>query len=258
MQPPPLSPALERALGELRPIRTRRPVRDLVAVVAASVGGAAALLSSLGPRHDLARVSPLFVVYGAGCLASLLALLWCALVPPKGEVLPSRSFPARATAWMLGALFGLNLALAFTGDGIPARLASAIPGAELVSGAWRCLLIAAPVVAGQIAVGAWSLRRVLRMSGRGVPVAISGAGSLLAALVLHGHCANEDWAHVAVVHGAVLLLPACLAVVLAMLLSRLNGHGRAVFLVRSRGPGSGRLSPRSDGDMSGEVRHDGR
>jgi hypothetical protein len=234
VQPPPASPALERALAGLRPIRTRRPARVLFGVAAASLTWATALVCELGVRKDLGALRSFpFAVYAAACFATFIALLWCALVPPRGQVLSSGSASARATALMLVALIGLDLAIAIyplAGGHLDAGAA-----ARFVAAAWHCVAAAGGVVAVPLALGLWSLRSLLPLGGWRVVMAVGGAAGALAGLVLHVHCSVADPAHVGLVHGAILVLP---AVILALATA-------------------GRLSSRPDHDMTDEVARHG-
>jgi hypothetical protein len=234
VQPPPPSPALERALAGLRPIRTRRPARVLVGVAGASLAYAAAFVWKLGVRSDLARLPLMpFALHGAASLSTFLALLWCALVPPRGQVLASGTTSARVTALLLGALVGLDLAIAvhpLAGAALPATSLAAF-----LAAAARCLATSLGVVALPVALGLWSLRRLLLASGWRVLAALGGAAGALGGLVLHVHCAASDAAHVGLVHGAALLLPASILAVAAV----------------------ARLSSPADQDMSDEVTRNG-
>ena len=234
MQTPPPSPALERALAGLRPIRTRRPARVLVGVAVASLAYAAVFVWKLGARSDLARLPLIpFALYAAASLATFLALLWCALIPPRGQVLPSGTTSARVAALMLGALVGLDLAIA--AHPLAGGQLQAASLAAALAAAGRCLATSMGVVAVPVALGLWSLRRLLFGNGWRVRVALGGAAGALGGLVLHVHCAAPDAAHVGLVHGAALLLPAALLGVTAI----------------------GRLSSQADQDMSDEVARHG-
>jgi len=208
MQAPPPSAALERALVGLRPIRTRRPAHVLLGVAGASLAYAAALVWKLGLRGDLAtlRLVP-FVLYASACLSTFLALLWCALVPPRGQVLPSGTTAGRLAIPLLGVLCGLDVAMGaqpLVADAHAAPMALA----DFSAIAARCLTISFGVVTVPLALGLGALRRLLPVSSWRVLLALGGAAGALSALVLHLHCAVSDAAHVVVVHGAALLLPA--------------------------------------------------
>lgn len=209
MPVPPPSAALERALAELRPTRTRRPARVVVGVAAASLVYAAAAVWKLGLRSDLPQL-PLvpFALHATAGLAAFVALLWSALVPPRGHVLPSGTTAARSTAVLLGAL--LVLELVFTprplGGGAPAPLS--LDGSLVAAG--RCLGTAFGVVVPTVALGLWSLRRLLVTGGWRGLVAIGGAAGALGGLVLHLRCATSDAGHIGLVHGAALVLPSVL------------------------------------------------
>jgi hypothetical protein len=230
VQTPPPSPALERALAALRPIRTRRPTRVLVGIAGASLAYAAAFIWKLGLRNDWATLSVIpFSLYAAASLSTFVALLWCALIPPRGQVLPSGTRSARAAALMLGALVGLDLAIAAHPLAGGALQATSL--ADFSAAAGRCLAVSLGVVAVPVTLGLWSLRRLLLVGGWRVLVALGGAGGALAGLVLHVHCAASDAAHVGLIHGAALLLPAAMLALAA----------------------SARLSSKADQDMSDEV-----
>jgi len=231
---PPPSPAIERVLADLRPVRTRRPTRVLAGVAGASLACAAALIAKLGVRGDLASLPPVpFALYAAAGLSTFLALLWCALIPPRGQVLSSGRTSARVTAVMLGSLVGVDLVIAL--HPFAAQLSHALSLAGAVAAAGRCLATSLAVAAAPLALGLWSLRGVLLVSGWRVMAALGGAAGALGGLVLHAHCAVSNAPHVALVHGTALLLPAFVLALLA----------------------PGRLSARAARDMSDAVAKDG-
>jgi len=211
---PPPSAALERALADLRPVRTRRPGRVVIGVAGASLAYAGALVWKLGLRSDWPRLplGPL-ALYAAAGLSTFFALLGSALVPPRGQVLPRRTTGGRSTVLMLGALIALDLAM------VAHPLAAHAPPAMSLDGslaaAARCLGTSFSVAVATVALGLWSLRRVGPMAGWRGLVALGGAAGALADLVLHLHCATSNPAHVGLVHGAALALPAALLAVAA-------------------------------------------
>jgi len=227
---PPPSPALERALADLRPVRTRRPARVLAAVAGGSLAPVAAFIWKVGMRGDLANLPPVpFAVYAASGLSTFLALLWCALIPPRGQMLASGRTSARITAVMLGALVGLDLAIAF--HPFTRQLHQTTPLAGALAAAGRCLATSLGIAAAPLALGLWSLRRVLLVGGWRVLSALGGAAGALGGLVLHVHCAISSAPHIAVVHGTALVLPAAILALVA----------------------PGRLSTRAARDMSDAV-----
>lgn len=207
---PPPSPALERALADLRPSGTRRPLRTLGGIALASLAYAALVAWKMGIRGDL-RQMPLFpfVLYGASCLATFVALLACALIPPRGQVLPSGSVARRITTWTVSVLVALDLLVAFTSPG-----GSALGGVtrleQVFVGGWPCLASALGIVSVPILLGLWSVRRLIPIGGWRVLMALGGAAGALAGLILHLHCPVQDPAHVGLVHGTVLIVPAAI------------------------------------------------
>ena len=227
MRVPPPSPAIERVLADLRPVRTRRPTRVLAGVAGASLASAAAFIWTLGIRGDLASLPPVpFAVYAAAGLSTFLALLWCALIPPRGQVLSSGRTSAPVTAVMLGTLGGVDLVIAL--HPFAGQLHHALSLAGALAAAGRCLATSLAVAAAPLALGLWSLRGVLLVSGWRVMAALEGAAGALGGLVLHAHCTISNAPHLALVHGTALVLPAAILAVVA----------------------SGRLSARTARDMS--------
>lgn len=214
MRVPPPSPALQRVLADVRPVRTRHPARVLVGVAGASLTCAAACIWRVGVRGDLAKLPPVsFAVYAAAGLSTFLALLWCALIPPRGQVLSSGRTSGRVTAAMLGTLVGLDLAMAL--HRLMGQLHHAISFAGALAAAGRCLAMSFAVATVPLVLACWSLRGVLLVSGWRVLAALGGAAGALGGLVLHVHCASSSSAHIALVHGMALVLPAAVLTLVA-------------------------------------------
>jgi hypothetical protein len=192
----------------------RRPARLLAGVAGASLAFAAAFIWKLGVRGDLASLPPVpFALYAAAGLSTFLALLWCALIPPRGQVLSSGRTSGRVAAMMLGTLVGLDMAIAF--HPFEGQLHHALSLADGLVSAGRCLAISLGVAAAPLALGLWSLRGVLLVSGWRVMAALGGAAGALGGFVLHVHCAVSNAPHIAVVHGTALVLPAAVLAVVA-------------------------------------------
>ncbi|HVZ71961.1 MAG TPA: NrsF family protein [Polyangia bacterium] len=235
-RPPPLSPALARAVAATRPVRMRRPARALAGVVAASLAYAAAIATQLGVRADLAAMPMFpFVVYAAACLASFLALLRAVLVPPREQVLPAGPAASRAAAVILAVLLALDVLVAVTSPGAHLALPPGGWARVLVVGV-PCLLTALGVVSLPTGLGFFALRRLMPLGGWRIALALGAAAGALAGLVLHVHCPMNDPAHVIGVHGAAVLAP---GLALAAVFGARSLSSRAKVDKREQGTGHG-------------------
>ena len=107
---PPLGAALEAELGALRPIPTRRPLRELAVIAAASIGWAAAMIGLFRLRPDLGELPRTWLyVYLAAWLLGFLVPLTVLVVPRRGRMLPR---------WPLAAAIATVAAVGFVVGGL--------------------------------------------------------------------------------------------------------------------------------------------
>ena len=188
--------------GDLTPVRPRRVARGSMWVAAGWVAGATALLLLFGLRQDLAArgMPPLSMLAFWLTAATGLAATWSAL----RMGLPGVGRDYGGWRWAVGASLSLPLAAlaACIADG-HAAMEAARHGFGL-----RCLMQG--VVSG-LGVGAalffW-LRAGAPTSptraGWVIGIAAGAAGATIVAL----HCASDDVVHIALWHGAAVLLSA--------------------------------------------------
>lgn len=213
--PPPLSPALEAELAQLAPVATRRPVRQLVVLVVASLLYGAGILAMLAMRPDAGALSRVwFVAVGLGWLVGFVAPLYLATVPRSGTVMPRWKLAGAAS--VVGSILFVVLGLALPRLGPPGAQAAQAAGpgwSELWHG-YECLGAGVTAAIVPIVLGALLLRRTLPVGSRWIAAALGAGAGSLGGLVLHMHCPISDGLHVGVIHGGVVGVCALLAAAL--------------------------------------------
>lgn len=205
LKPPPPSPALERALLGLRPVRTRRPWRTVAAVAAASLVWVGAWLGVEGIRPGLlvSRTGTGLILAASLALAAFFWLLSSALVPPAGDVLSlgvAGPWPGRALAiWAMFSALGVAVAFALVGLGGGA--------ASFWQPASTCLASGVVAMLGPAVFSFWSMRRLLIVSGTRLALALGASTGALTASFLALHCPSADPRHVFFVHGTLVFAP---------------------------------------------------
>jgi hypothetical protein len=207
--PPPPSSMLEAELARLAPIATRRPVRQLVVLVAASLIYGGGVLTMLTMRRDLDEL-PMGWLLGAGVvwLIGFVVPLYLATVPQTGSVIPR---------WRLAGISALIGALGFIALGFalhPAAPSSVALGWDGVTRGYGCLKWGLATALVPVVVGAIFLRGALPVGSRWVAAALGAGGGSLGGLMLHLHCPVADAPHVGLVHGGVVGVAALLAAAL--------------------------------------------
>ena len=114
--PPPLPPRLEAELGSLQPIGTRRPLRQLAMLCAASLLYGAGVLAVVTTRRDAGEL-PIGWMIGAGVawLCGFVIPCYLATVPRAGSVIPRWRLAAIAAVVTTIAFMLLGLAIHPTG-----------------------------------------------------------------------------------------------------------------------------------------------
>ena len=217
--PPPAAELLAK-IGGMQPVRTRGRFAALVAVVAAGTLLPVALLALMPWRRDLLALPRAWVIGAAAVwFAAFATPLVLALVPARGDVLPSAGRASRAALAVVGALAAFALLGSVEAPGVSPRLP---PGAwPLVLSCLRCISVLLPVAAVFLIAGIVVLRRVLPMGARRIGVALGVAGGAMGGFVLHWHCPLAQTAHVVLGHvGGVVLAMAAGALLLPALLER--------------------------------------
>jgi uncharacterized membrane protein YhdT len=207
--PPPLSPLLEAELAELPAVETRRPIRQLAVLVAASLTFGAAMLALVAMRRDAGELPAVWLVGVAlAWLLGFVVPLYLATVPRRGAVMP-RWRVAGASA-IAGSLAFIVLGLALHPSGASSRQL----GWDHFWRGYSCLGTGLTAALVPVVIGAILLRRTLPVGARWIAAALgTGAGSL-GGLVLHLHCPVTDGPHVGLVHGGMVGIAALLAAAL--------------------------------------------
>jgi hypothetical protein len=177
--PPPLSPMLEAELARLRPVETRRPVRQVVLLVALSLVYGAGVLAMLAMRPD-AQELPMGWLVGAG-LAWLLGFvvpLYLATVPRPGAVTPR---------WKLAGVVALIGSVGFIALGLalhPSGPSSVTLGWEHFGRGAGCLGTGVATALVPVVGGAILLRGALPVGSRWIAAALGAGGGSLGGLAL--------------------------------------------------------------------------
>jgi hypothetical protein len=207
---PPLGDALERELASLAPVRARNPRRDVLIVLVASLAYAGVFLAILRLRRDC-RELPIawLVAYASAWFVGFASLLWIAIVPPRGQVMPrwraaGVGAAIAAVAFIVGGLFLHESGPSSTYYGL----------ARIHHGHW-CLEIGVATAIVPAVLGSIVLRGVLPVGARWTAAGLGAAGGSLGGLVLHLHCPIADGWHLGLVHGGVVLVSAAIAALLA-------------------------------------------
>ena len=207
--PPALSPMLEAELARLGPVETRRPVRQVVLLVALSLvygGGVLAMIAMRPDAHEL----PMGWLVGAG-LAWLLGFvipLYLATVPRPGAIIPR---------WKLAGVVALIGSIGFIALGLtlhPSGPSSLTLGWEHFGRGAGCLGTGVAAALVPVVGGAIVLRGTLPVGSRWIAAALGAGGGSLGGLVLHMHCRVTDGLHVGLIHGGVVGVTALLAAAL--------------------------------------------
>jgi len=218
--PPPPAAELLAKVGGMQAVRTRGRFAALAVVGATGIVVSVALLAVMPWRRDLTALPRTWVVGAAAVwFAAFATSLVTALVPARGDVLPSAGRASRVALAAVGALAAFALLGSVEAPSVSARLP---PGAgPLVVSCLRCISLLLPVALVLLIAGIVVLRRVLPMGARRIGLALGAAGGAMGGFVLHWHCPLAQTAHVVLGHvGGVVLAAAAGAILLPAVLER--------------------------------------
>ena len=208
--PPPMGAELAAELERMTPVPTRRPLRDLARVAAVSVVYGAVLLMLFDMRRDLDGLPIAWVIgVAVAWFAGFGALLWLAIVPRRGAVMPR---------WRAAGVGAVITAIVFVVGGLLVHQHgpdSVMRGLGEVHLGYKCLELGLATALVPIILGAIVLRGAAPVGSRWVAAGLGAAGGSLGGLVLHLHCHISDGWHVGIIHGGVVGLSALVAALLA-------------------------------------------
>ena len=203
--PPPPSPEMVKALGTMTPVRTRSRFGAFLLVLVLGAIGPAYTLIHAPLRRDLGALPPAWVVIGAALWSLTFMLsLAAALVPARGDVLPSAERASRASVIGMGALLLFSALWTAHAPGISLRPEDL--GQTMIQSGFACGRYVLQIAAIFLALGFIVLRRVLPVGGRRIGLAIGAAGGAVAGLALHFHCPIASTGHVLISHAGVMVL----------------------------------------------------
>jgi hypothetical protein len=220
IDPPPPAPDLLKKVGEMRPVRTRSRLGAFALVLGAGLVWPVVTLLRSPLRPDLGALPPAWIVAAAGLWgAALFASLAAALVPRRGDVLPSAPQASRIG---LASVLGLLL--------FSALATTSVPGVSLGLEEAHVSLLRSCVACGGyvfvvaimfLALGFVALRKVLPIGGRRIGMALGAAGGAAGGLALVFHCPIAVTSHIVLGHvGGVILAAVVGALLLPAALER--------------------------------------
>lgn len=210
--PPPSAPLLA-TVGAVKPVTTRRPLRDVAAVV-----GAAALLPVVAVASQGVAVEE-SLLREPGALAG--AALWLlgsgvafarAILPMRGQVLPDAARARRAAVGAFAVGLATSALLPRSGR---ATVEAAFGAAWVHCAGWAALLAGIAVVAGTVALG-----RALALRPASLGAALGAAGAALAGFDLHFRCPYPGVPHLVLAHAGAVALCALLGATVAACFAR--------------------------------------
>ncbi|HET6146299.1 MAG TPA: NrsF family protein [Polyangia bacterium] len=221
LPPPPPSANLLRSMQEIRPVRTRIPLRTLVVVAAAACVFPVAAIALYPLRRDLTALPPIWVagvalVWFAGFIFPLMA----ALLPAPGQVLPD-GVRAGRTAF-LAALTLVLVGLLFTVDVPGVTILPKTTWAGFAHLWWHCVSFSLKVTIPAVGVAAVVLRNVVAARLSRLGAAVGAAAGALSGLTLHGLCPYGGAPHVGLAHGGGVVIGALIGALWLPLLVRVG------------------------------------
>jgi hypothetical protein len=212
--PPPPSPELARAVGGMRPVRTRSRFGAAAAVALAGIVWPAIALVHLPHRRDLGALPVAWVIAAAALWAAAFTVsLTAALVPRRGDVLPAAGRASRvaAAAMLIVAAF----ALFATVDAPGVSMRPQDRGWSPLHACLHCIGFVFEVAAVFLVAGVFALRRLVPVGGARVGLALGAAAGAMGGLVLHFICPFASTTHVVLGHVGGMVLAAAAGALLA-------------------------------------------
>jgi hypothetical protein len=203
--PPAPSPDLMRAIGGMKPVRTRTRFGAVAVVALLGLAGPAIALARGPLRRDMSGLPVAWVIAAAALWTAAFAFsLGAALVPRRGDVLPA---PSRASLISTVAIAAVGLfALVATIDVPGLSMLPAERGWTLFDSCLHCIGTIGKVAAVLLVVGLVALRRLVPVGGSRIGMALGAAGGALGGLLLVFICPFATTAHVVLGHvGGVVL-----------------------------------------------------
>jgi hypothetical protein len=202
---PPPSPEMLKVVASGKPVRTRSRFGAFLLVLVLGAAVPALTLIRVPLRRDLGALPPVWVAIGAALWAmTLVVSLAAALVPARGDVLPSAGRASRASTIAMGLVLLFTAAWTAYAPGVSLRPEDV--GKTLIQSCYECGKYVLQIAAIVVILGLLFLRRVLPVGGRRIGVAIGAAGGALGGLALHFVCPIAVTGHVLLSHVGAMVL----------------------------------------------------
>jgi negative regulator of sigma F NrsF-like protein len=205
MPPPPPSPQMLKAIAAIKPVRTRSRFGAFLIVLALGAAWPAFTLIRFPLRKDLGALPAAWIAIGAALWSvTLVVSLAAALVPARGDVLPSAGRASRVSAIGMGLVLLFTTAWTAHAPGVSLRPEDI--GMTLIQSCYGCGKYVLQVAAIFMILGLLFLRRVLPTGGRRIGLAVGAAGGALGGLALHFLCPIATTGHVLLSHVGTMVL----------------------------------------------------
>jgi len=218
-QAPPPAADLLKAVGAMKPVRTRTRFGAFALVGLLGLVWPAVALDRLPLRRDLSALPAWWVVTAAALWGVAFGLsLAAALVPRRGDVLPAPGRASRLSGAAMAAVLLFVLVATAQAPGVSLRPEDL--HWTLLRSCVHCASFVLEIAAVFLVVGLLALRRLVPMGGPRIGMALGAAGGAMGGLVLHFICPIADTSHVALAHVGGMGLAAAIGALL------LSGAGR--------------------------------
>jgi len=223
--PPPPSADLLRAVGGMKPVRTRSRFGALALVALAGLVGPVVALVRGPFRRDWPGLPTGWVIAATALWGVSFALsLTAALVPRRGDVLPA---PSRASRIAAAAMAVLALFALFATVDVPGlSMQPAERGWTLLDSCLHCIGTIAKVAVVFLVVGIVALRRVVPVGSVRVGMALGAAAGAAGGLLLVFICPFASAAHVTLGHVGGTVLAVIAGAVLLAGVARIQANAR--------------------------------
>jgi hypothetical protein len=216
--PPPAADLL-RAVGGMKPVRTRTRFGAFVLVALVGLVAPVIALGHLPMRQDLEALPVWWVSTAAALWGLVFALsLAAALVPRRGDVLPAPGRASRISGTAMVVLLLFALVATAQAPGLSVRPEDL--HMSLFRACVHCIRFVFEIAAAFLLIGLIALRRLVPMGGPRIGMALGAAGGAMGGLVLHFICPIAGTAHVVLAHVGGMVLAAATGALLLMGVAR--------------------------------------
>lgn len=219
---PPIAGALCEALDNVKPVRMRRPKRDLILFALFSLPFFGAIVLMIGMRRDLSGLSPLWLgSIGLVWFSSFAASAYLGFIPAKGHIAPRSRSIWQVVAASSAVVIAIGLLAVQEVPGVSATHPSTLGNLVSHAGACSRMGISVGVFPGILAI--LLMRRFVPVGRISIGLSLGAAGGSLGGLALLLHCPLTEPLHVGIVHGTCIVISALFVAAASQIILRERG-----------------------------------